>query len=269
MVVLAGGRLDIAVAVPWLAVGVAFVGGVALAMLAAAYPGTAGQRRLDRARRRLRVGSDAPPPAVPSRVEDARLARRSPAFGRRPPRSLDDDRHPATRPQRPPRSAVSPSPISSSRSASPNACRPACRHAILISRRDPVVTLCTQVVYPDHAGAVHRPDVRRPRRRRGPRDATRRGGSPALSRDRRHRPRSLRAARVGGHDPRRTDRRVPDRLRRGRRRRRPAGRARLGPASRRVARDDGHRHRDHLRDRRALAQGRDRACRGRPRSPRA
>jgi putative ABC transport system permease protein len=38
MVVLAGGRLDIAVAVPWLAVGVAVVGGVTLAMLAAAYP---------------------------------------------------------------------------------------------------------------------------------------------------------------------------------------------------------------------------------------
>jgi len=38
MVVLAGGRLDVAVAVPWLAVVVAFVGGVALAMLAAAYP---------------------------------------------------------------------------------------------------------------------------------------------------------------------------------------------------------------------------------------
>ncbi len=38
MVVLAGGRLDVAVAVPWLAVGVAFVLGVVLAMLAAAYP---------------------------------------------------------------------------------------------------------------------------------------------------------------------------------------------------------------------------------------
>ncbi len=38
MVVLAGGRLDVAVAVPWLAVGVAVVGGVTLAMLAAAYP---------------------------------------------------------------------------------------------------------------------------------------------------------------------------------------------------------------------------------------
>lgn len=38
MVVLSGGRWDLAVAVPWLAVGVAFVLGVALAMLAAAYP---------------------------------------------------------------------------------------------------------------------------------------------------------------------------------------------------------------------------------------
>jgi putative ABC transport system permease protein len=38
MVVLSGGRWDLAVAVPWFAVGVAFVLGVALAMLAAAYP---------------------------------------------------------------------------------------------------------------------------------------------------------------------------------------------------------------------------------------
>jgi len=38
MVALSGGRWDLAVAVPWLAVGVAFVLGVALAMLAAAYP---------------------------------------------------------------------------------------------------------------------------------------------------------------------------------------------------------------------------------------
>lgn len=38
MIVLAGGRLDLALAVPWAAVAVAFVLGVALAMLAAAYP---------------------------------------------------------------------------------------------------------------------------------------------------------------------------------------------------------------------------------------
>jgi putative ABC transport system permease protein len=38
MVVLAGGRVDVAVAVPWLVIGLAVVGGVALAMLAAAYP---------------------------------------------------------------------------------------------------------------------------------------------------------------------------------------------------------------------------------------
>ena len=38
MVVLSGGRWDPAVAVPWLAVGVAVVLGSALAMLAAAYP---------------------------------------------------------------------------------------------------------------------------------------------------------------------------------------------------------------------------------------
>jgi putative ABC transport system permease protein len=38
MVALSGGRWDLAVAVPWLAVGVAFILGVALAMLAAAYP---------------------------------------------------------------------------------------------------------------------------------------------------------------------------------------------------------------------------------------
>ncbi len=38
MVVLAGGRLDLAVDVPWLAVGVAFLLGIGLAMLAAAYP---------------------------------------------------------------------------------------------------------------------------------------------------------------------------------------------------------------------------------------
>jgi putative ABC transport system permease protein len=38
MVALSGGRWDLAIAVPWLAVGVAFVLGVALAMLAAAYP---------------------------------------------------------------------------------------------------------------------------------------------------------------------------------------------------------------------------------------
>jgi putative ABC transport system permease protein len=38
MVALSGGRWDLGVAVPWLAVGVAFVLGVALAMLAAAYP---------------------------------------------------------------------------------------------------------------------------------------------------------------------------------------------------------------------------------------
>jgi putative ABC transport system permease protein len=38
MVALSGGRWDLAVAIPWLAVGVAFVLGVALAMLAAAYP---------------------------------------------------------------------------------------------------------------------------------------------------------------------------------------------------------------------------------------
>jgi putative ABC transport system permease protein len=38
MVVLSGGRVDLAAAVPWLAVVVAFVLGVALAMLAAAYP---------------------------------------------------------------------------------------------------------------------------------------------------------------------------------------------------------------------------------------
>ncbi len=38
MVVLAGGRLDVAVGIPWLAVGVAFGLGIGLAMLAAAYP---------------------------------------------------------------------------------------------------------------------------------------------------------------------------------------------------------------------------------------
>jgi len=38
MVVLAGGRLDLAVDVPWLAVGVAFALGIGLAMVAAAYP---------------------------------------------------------------------------------------------------------------------------------------------------------------------------------------------------------------------------------------
>ncbi|HEV8696249.1 MAG TPA: FtsX-like permease family protein [Candidatus Limnocylindrales bacterium] len=38
MVALSGGRWDLAIAVPWLAVGVTFVLGVALAMLAAAYP---------------------------------------------------------------------------------------------------------------------------------------------------------------------------------------------------------------------------------------
>jgi putative ABC transport system permease protein len=38
MVALSGGRWDLAVAIPWLAVGAAFVLGVALAMLAAAYP---------------------------------------------------------------------------------------------------------------------------------------------------------------------------------------------------------------------------------------
>lgn len=38
MVVLAGGRLDIAAAIPWLAVVLVLVGGVTLAMLAAAYP---------------------------------------------------------------------------------------------------------------------------------------------------------------------------------------------------------------------------------------
>jgi ABC-type antimicrobial peptide transport system permease subunit len=38
MVVLAGGRTDVAIGIPWLAVGVAFGLGVGLAMLAAAYP---------------------------------------------------------------------------------------------------------------------------------------------------------------------------------------------------------------------------------------
>jgi putative ABC transport system permease protein len=38
MVLLAGGRLDIAIALPWSAIAVAVVGGVTLAMLAAAYP---------------------------------------------------------------------------------------------------------------------------------------------------------------------------------------------------------------------------------------
>ncbi len=38
MVALSGGRWDLAIAVPWLAVGVTFILGVALAMLAAAYP---------------------------------------------------------------------------------------------------------------------------------------------------------------------------------------------------------------------------------------
>jgi putative ABC transport system permease protein len=38
MIVLAGGRWDIALGVPWTAVAVAFVLGVVLAMLAAAYP---------------------------------------------------------------------------------------------------------------------------------------------------------------------------------------------------------------------------------------
>jgi ABC-type antimicrobial peptide transport system permease subunit len=38
MIVLAGGRWDLAVAIPWAAVGGAFVLGIALAMLAAAYP---------------------------------------------------------------------------------------------------------------------------------------------------------------------------------------------------------------------------------------
>jgi putative ABC transport system permease protein len=38
MVVLSGGRWDLAAAIPWLAVATAFVLGVALAMLAAAYP---------------------------------------------------------------------------------------------------------------------------------------------------------------------------------------------------------------------------------------
>jgi ABC-type antimicrobial peptide transport system permease subunit len=38
MVVLAGGRLDIAIALPWTAIAIAVVGGVSLAMLAAAYP---------------------------------------------------------------------------------------------------------------------------------------------------------------------------------------------------------------------------------------
>ncbi len=38
MVALSGGQLDLGAAVPWLAVGLAFVLGVVLAMLAAAYP---------------------------------------------------------------------------------------------------------------------------------------------------------------------------------------------------------------------------------------
>jgi ABC-type antimicrobial peptide transport system permease subunit len=38
MVVLSGGRWDLAFAIPWVAVAAAFVLGVALAMLAAAYP---------------------------------------------------------------------------------------------------------------------------------------------------------------------------------------------------------------------------------------
>ena len=38
MILLSGGRLDPAAAVPWVAVAVAFVLGVGLAMLAAAYP---------------------------------------------------------------------------------------------------------------------------------------------------------------------------------------------------------------------------------------
>ena len=38
MVVLAGGRPDVAVGVPWLSVAVALVFGIGLAMLAAAYP---------------------------------------------------------------------------------------------------------------------------------------------------------------------------------------------------------------------------------------
>jgi putative ABC transport system permease protein len=38
MVLLAGGRLDIAIALPWSAIAVAVVGGVTLALLAAAYP---------------------------------------------------------------------------------------------------------------------------------------------------------------------------------------------------------------------------------------
>jgi putative ABC transport system permease protein len=38
MVVLAGGRLDVAAGIPWPIIGVALVLGVAVAMLAAAYP---------------------------------------------------------------------------------------------------------------------------------------------------------------------------------------------------------------------------------------
>ena len=51
----------------------------------------------------------------------------------------------------------------------------------------------------------------------------------------------------------RAERRLPDRVHRGRRRRRPAGRAWLGSSLRRSDRDDADRQRDHLRDRAAVA----------------
>ena len=53
----------------------------------------------------------------------------------------------------------------------------------------------------------------------------------------------------------------------GGRDRRPAGRARLGPPHRRVARGHGHRHRGDLRDRRPVAEGLAAVSRGRRRSP--
>ena len=246
MVVLAGGRIDLAVGVPW-----------------------AVDRRRRRPRRRRRDARGAYPARLASRLSDrpgrpvrvaeagAMLDSRPSVTARRDPRtgSLDDDRHPAARPQPAAERGLTLAdflvPIRVAERIDSRV-----RHIALIVLGALFIALSAQIYIPSD-----RP-CRSPARRSASCSSAGRSASGAGRRVALYlalgagRPAGLRRGQGRAGGPPRRDRRLPHRVRRRGRARRPAGRARLGPPTRRRARDDGHRQRRHLRDRRAVAHGR-------------
>ncbi len=112
---------------------------------------------------------------------------------------------------------------------------------------------------PRQPGAVHAPELRRPRRGRGARLPARRLGRVPVRGPGPRRPAVLRRGQGRDLGDPRDDRRLHHRLHPRRGARRAARGAGLGPQDRRGARRDGPRDAGDLRDRRAVARGRDRA----------